>query len=153
MKLLLALLLVLQLLELLLLVLLLRELLQFLIKEKEKLSKLENNSYDKLELQNYLKSKEITIRQKKLLFRLKTRMVKVGFNYGRKVLCPLCQLHNDDQQGLLKCVLIKLNCKELYIKKDEKYENIFSKNTEELKKIAILMQKIIEMREELLKNV
>ena len=50
-------------------------------------------------------------------------MVKVGHNYGRKVLCPLCQLHNDDQQGLLDCVVLKINCKELYNRKNETYEN------------------------------
>ena len=101
-------------------------------------------------MQSYLKSKELTIRQKKLLFRLKTRMVKVGFNYGRKVLCPLCYQHNDDQQGLLECVILKMNCKALYNIKDENYEHIFSKNIDKLKAISTLLQKILEVREELL---
>ena len=124
--------------------------LQFLLKEKESLSKLENNSYNCLEMQSYLKNKRITIRQKKLLFRLKTRMVKVGYNYGRKVVCPLCGLHNDDQSGLLECVILKMNCKELYNKKNEKYEDIFSGNIEVLKNISTLLQKVIQVREELL---
>ena len=72
--------------------------LKFLLQEKESLSKLENNSYCKLEMQNYLKDKIITIRQKKLLFRLRTRMVKVGYNFGRKILCPLCGIHSDDKK-------------------------------------------------------
>ena len=123
---------------------------QFLIKEKEKLSKLENNSYKKLEMQNYLKSKEITIRQKKLLFRLKTRMVKVGHNFGRKVLCPLCKLHSDDQKGLLECVLLKLNCKELYNRMNEKYDDIFSEKIQKIKMISTIIQKVLEERKELL---
>ena len=101
-------------------------------------------------MQSYLKNKRITIRQKKLLFRLKTRMVKVGYNYGRKVVCPLCGLHNDDQSGLLECVILKMNCKELYNKKNEKYEDIFSGNIEVLKNISTLLQKVIQVREELL---
>ena len=101
-------------------------------------------------MQHYLKSNIITTRQKKLLFRLKTRMVNVGYNYGRKVLCPICKLHNDDQEGFLTSVLLKINCKELYNKKNEKYEDIFSKNIEDLKNISRLMQKVLEVREELL---
>ena len=125
---------------------------QFLINEKDKLSKLDHVSYHQLEMQTYLKSKDMTIRQKKLLFRLKTKMVKVGHNYGKKILCPLCQLHNDDQQGLLECVLLKINCKELYNRTNENYEHIFSKNIKELKTISVLMQKILEVREELLQT-
>ena len=101
-------------------------------------------------MQNYLKDKIITTRQKKLLFRLRARMVKVGYNFGRKILCPLCGLHSDDQKGLLECMILKINCKELYMKKNEKYEDIFSENIKDLKNISALMQKILDVREELL---
>ena len=55
-----------------------------MIKEKEDLSKLGNNSYVSLKLQNYLISKNLTLRQKKLIFKLKCRMTKVGYNFGQK---------------------------------------------------------------------
>ena len=77
-------------------------------------------------------------------------MVKVGHNFGRKVLCPLCKLHSDDQKGLLECVLLKLNCKELYNRMNEKYDDIFSENIEKVKMISTIIQKVLEIREELL---
>ena len=76
----------------------------------------------------------------------------MGFNYGRKVLCPLCKLHEDNQEGVLNCVVIKLNCKELYAKKDEKYEDIFSSDLEKLNKISRLFQKCLDTRAELLEE-
>ena len=84
------------------------------------------------------------------MFRLRTRMVKVGHNFGRKILCPLCGLHSDDQKGLLECMILKINCKELYLKNNKKYEDIFSENIKDLKNISALMQKIPDVREELL---
>ena len=65
-------------------------------------------------------------------------------------LSQICGLHNDDQSGLLECVILKMNCKELYNKKNEKYEDIFSGNIEVLKNISTLLQKVIQVREELL---
>ena len=79
-----------------------------LMKEKEDLSKIKNNLYVSLEMQTYLTNKKMTLRQKKLFFKLKTRMTKVGFNFGRKVMCPLCQLHEDNQEGILDCIISPL---------------------------------------------
>ena len=67
-------------------------------------------------------------------------------------MCPLCHLHEDDQRGLLDCIIIKLNCKELYGKRDEKYESIFSSNIEEITNISKLMQQCLRTREELLQQ-
>ena len=49
-----------------------------------------------LELQPCLTSKKITTRQKKVLFRFRTRIVKVGHNYGTKVNCTLCKLKQEE---------------------------------------------------------
>ena len=67
---------------------------QFLIKEKEtksksKMSKLE---YVTLELQPYLKSDIIFNRTKKFVFRLRTRMVNVDNNFGKKKSCKVCAI-------------------------------------------------------------
>ena len=50
----------------------------------------------------------------------------------------------------LAYLVLKMNCKELYNKKDEKYEDIFSGNIGVLKNISTLLQKVIQVREELL---
>ena len=79
-------------------------------------------------------------------------MLKVGKNFGKNDMCPLCYLHEDDQKGLLDCISLKLNCKELYDKKEEKYEDIFSSKKEELLNISKLMQKCLRTREEILQQ-
>ena len=79
-------------------------------------------------------------------------MLKVGKNFGKNDMCPLCYLHEDDQKGLLNCVILKLNCKELYDRKEESYEDIFSSKIEELLKISKLMQKCLRTREEFLQQ-
>ena len=121
-----------------------------LIKEKENLSKLDNNSYVTLEMQHYLAAKNLTLRQKKLIFKLKCRMTKVGYNFGQKRLCPLCSLHIDDQKEMLNCIVLKIESKELYNIKDEKYEDIFSNNITKLSNISKIYQKIFQIREEIL---
>ena len=99
--------------------------LEHLLREKESLSKIKNNYYTNLKMQTYLSSSKLTIRQKKIMFKLRTRMTKVGYNYGKKVLCPLCLNHEDSQEEMLECVILKLQCKELYQKNDEKYDDFF----------------------------
>ena len=86
------------------------------------------------------------------MFRIRTRMFKVGYNFGRKVLCPLCRMHQDNQEGLLECIIIKLNCRELYENKDVKCEDIFSSNMSKLNSVTKLLKKCLEMREEILEE-
>ena len=126
--------------------------LEEMIKEKEKLSKMEHCTYSTLKMQDYLMNKNISMRQKKLLFKLRCRMTKVGYNFGKKVPCPLCKIHEDSQEKILDCIILKINCEELYQQKDEKYEDIFSPNLTKLEKIANIFQKCFESREELLEQ-
>ena len=77
-------------------------------------------------MQNYLSSTNLTLRQKKIIFKLRTKMVKVGYNYGKKVLCPLCMMHKDSQEEMLEFIILKIRCKELYQRRDERYDDIFS---------------------------
>ena len=77
-------------------------------------------------------------------------MVKVGHNFGQKIVCPLCKLHEDSQERILDCVVLKLNCKELYQQKDEKYDHIFSSDMIRVAKISKLFIKCFETREEIM---
>ena len=103
--------------------------------------------YSALKMQNYFRSSNLTIREKKLLFKLRTGMTKVGNNYGKKSLCPLCMSHEDNQEKMLECVILKLQCKELQQISDEKYEDIFSLD---INKISKIFQKCFETREEII---
>ena len=84
--------------------------LEFLIKEKDtkNKSKLSKLVYSSLELQPYLKSDAIFNRTKKFLFKLRTRMGDVGYNFGKKIKCKICAVGNDNQENLMKCFMIKI---------------------------------------------
>ena len=73
---------------------------------KAKHTKMENNTYNKLEMQKYLHSKDITPEDAKMIFSYKIRMAEYGENFrgasGHKQ-CPLCDSHLDNQQMAFKC--------------------------------------------------
>ena len=54
------------------------------IKDRD-MSKLKNLKYEKLELQPYLKSNKLNLRKKKILFKARTRMLNVKWNFARFV--------------------------------------------------------------------
>ena len=83
--------------------------LDYLNNLKEKHSKMENLTYSKLKLQNYLKQKEIPVQSAKNLFRWRTRVANFKNNYKSSYLslaCPLCFVHTDTQQHSLQCTSI-----------------------------------------------
>ena len=75
----------------------------YLLNAKESLSKLSDLSYDEFSIQPYLVDPLISNRHKRLLFQWRTRMIKVNWNYGLKINCPLCDEHADTQEHLLQC--------------------------------------------------
>ena len=77
--------------------------LQELELEKLTLSKVSNLTYDALEIQPYLTDTSLPVRIKQLIFRWRTRMVRVGWNYGKKETCPICSGAEDTQSHLLEC--------------------------------------------------
>ena len=63
--------------------------LKYLDLEKQKLSKIASFTYPKLEIQSYLLDPHLSTKMKQLVFKWKTRMVHVGWNYGLKEQCPI----------------------------------------------------------------
>ena len=57
-------------------------------------------------MQSYLTEAKIPTRLKQLAFRWKTRMIKVGWNYGNKESCPICLQADDTQTHLLECTYL-----------------------------------------------
>ena len=74
--------------------------------DKLKLSKIASKTYCKLEMQPYLVDPLLSIKQKQLTFKWRTRMIKVGWNYGLKEQCPLCRNADDSQGHLFHCETI-----------------------------------------------
>ena len=111
--------------------------LKYLLEGNEDKSKSKHLKYYQLKIQPYLLSKNTTTRQKKYLFRFRTRMIRVGHNYGRKVSCPICQTNESDtQEHMFNCVVLKLLSSELYHMIDLKYADIYSSNPQKLDKIS-----------------
>ena len=126
---------------------------QYLLLEKEDKSKLSNLSYSKLKPQDYLIKNTLSVSDKKFLFKLRTRMLNIGDNMGRKDdLCPLCYTEKDTQNHLLECPIINLHIdySENTELKQVNYEDIFSNNIEKITDACTLMRKIFRMREVLL---
>ena len=79
-------------------------------------------------------------------------MLNVAYNFGNKTKCPLCKIGEDDQKHLIECIVIKLNCHEIYYNTDSQYEDIFTENITKLNKISQLLQVATRKRDEILEK-
>ena len=85
--------------------------LNYLEGEKEKSSKFRSRSFPYLRTQPYLSNLCSWPSKIKLLyFQWRTRMIKVGYNYGSKDKCPICSEADDTQQHLLICPKLNDDC-------------------------------------------
>ena len=78
---------------------------EYLTKQMEKHTKSENLSLNE-EIQSYLVDVNTTVKQKKLLFLLRSRMFPVKMNFQQShsdLLCSLCSKEQESQQHLLIC--------------------------------------------------
>ena len=79
-------------------------------KKQESHSKMEKLEYKEIKIQNYLTREDINTKQKKIVFKYRTRMATFGENYrgGRsQVICPLCELHLDNQEMSYECPIVR----------------------------------------------
>ena len=99
------------------------------------------NLYPSDTMQDYLVNLNTTVKEKKLLFLLRSRMFPVKMNYQQKysnLLCSLCSRTEESQEHLLACEEI-VNEEELKLclmRKNVLYRDIFgppSKQTESIK--------------------
>ena len=107
--------------------------LQKLIRLKMKHSKLSRINYDneEMEMQDYLLREDLSIKQKRLIFRLRTRMADFGQNYKGGLeakMCPLCYLHYDSQDMSYFCPEIVNNIN-MRGSQDDIYNNNIKKET------------------------
>ena len=102
-----------------------------LMKEKDGLKKMAALKYEELELQPYFSDPNLTIKQKQLLFKWRTKMIKVGWNYGTKTQCPLCHLADDTQEHLLNCSYLYPDSTTINSDIDQNNLKLLLKNLEE----------------------
>ena len=91
----------------------------------------------------------------KLLFKFRTRMYAVKANFSRQyentnMLCDLCKSSECTQQHLFQCPIIKGFIPEMN-SSSVKYEYLFG-NTTQMKQVVKMLEKIIEIREQLLQD-
>ena len=102
-------------------------------------------------LKPYLLSRNISTRRKKLIFKVRTRMIKVGDNFGKKEdLCPICFLELNTQPHLTQCSVLKQKFPDIFSNNISNYEDIFGSKTDEMKEAIDLFEKCLRKREQLI---
>ena len=99
-----------------------------LMKEKEGLSKMNNLTYGKLEMQEYLSTDKLNSQQKRLLYRIRTRTIDTPDSYGRNTLCSLCNLARDEISHVIDCVVIKLACPDIYLSESVRIDDAYQQS-------------------------
>ena len=124
------------------------------LKNSEKRSKSKN--LKSFKFQNYLNSTKLSIKEKKLLFSLRTRSINVKTNYKSKfkfnMECRLCKDKNSEEseKHLLNCTVIEQNIDSNVDLQNVQYENIFSDNINEQILITKVFDKVFKTRDFLL---
>ena len=124
----------------------------FLIMKAQKHSKVNHNSYTNCEGCVHYRDPRFTQDIANLLFRFRTRTYQVKNNFrnhykNTDILCPLCHQENDDQDHLLSCVKIK----DVYEDDiDITMNDIFSSDVDKLYNVAKTLQRIDQIRSEIL---
>ena len=89
----------------------------------------ENISYDKFQIQSYLKSSQLSYDQKCLLFNLRSRMTPVKANFSSMfddTTCKNCEMNVPESDShLLECTKMIEECQALYDDDKTEYFDIF----------------------------
>ena len=111
------------------------------------------NLHIKANMQEYLSSEELSLSQKKLLFLLRCKMLKIRANfssfYNNKISCSLCEnLDSEETEEHLLCCPFLLNEEKV---KNEirtvKYSDVFS-GVAQQSKVVNVFRKVMEIYEE-----
>ena len=127
---------------------------QFLIDEKNQLRKVSHIQYNKLTMQNYLKTKSVSIKMAKFIFILHSRMLDISENYKSKAssnLCPVCKdgKTEDTQPHLMICQ--KLSDTEIVMELPS-YGDLFKENVDKQSQVATIIQQNFRKRKQKLKE-
>ena len=108
-------------------------------------SKTRHLQYSGLQLQPYLSSqRSTTIKQKSMIFNLRTRMIQMKDNYknGKEdLLCKCCQKQAESQQHLLNCE--KLNDNSL-VADLHRYEDLYLEDADKVEAIGHILTEKFE---------
>ena len=128
--------------------------LEYLNCKKLKHKKVKHINHDKLELQEYLKSKNVySIQEAKFLMSLRSRMLDVKANYENKYYdtsCVACKSPEENQEHLLQCAELCENNQ--IVGTLPVYTDIFGTEVEKMLTVARLIQKSFNRRKQFVKK-
>ena len=129
--------------------------LNYLKQKQEKHTKIKHIKYEKLETQKYMTSSLFRNIEVNILFTLRSRCIdcKANFrNNNEDIICQLCSEHEDNQQHILQCEILKkiYNSQEIVNEKIE-YSDLF-KDVNKQKVIVSLFKDFLEIRKSLLNH-
>ena len=78
-------------------------------------------------------------------------MLPVGYNFGNKIPCFACEMSEDTDRHLLKCVVLKMSCPDLIENTEYVYDDIFGMDMTKVAKVSTLLKSALRARE-ILKN-
>ena len=119
--------------------------------KKENHSKVKVIEYNNFTLQPYLSDSRFSMRDKQLLFKLRTKMLDVKANfkgmYPENLHCNIC---NEDivqnQEHLLNCQIIVDNCSELFDNINVEHDDIYGHVDKQLS-VVKLYKRVLEVRD------
>ena len=120
--------------------------------QKTKHSKLKFMNTKELKTAEYIKSPVFSTREKKLLFKLRSRTIDVKCNFPGKygdLWCISCGLYQETQGHLLQCPEIIKKLQYLNLKLSTVSENFIYGTIEEQQIIVNMYSDILEVREKL----
>ena len=123
----------------------------FLIEKAKVHSKVNEHAYTDCKGAEYFQKQCFSPDLANILFQFRTRcfLVKNNFRNNYKntnIICPLCQMEDDTQEHLFQCVKIRSS----HSSNNSKHEDIFSKNINDLLRVATELKKLVEIRKRLL---
>ena len=129
------------------------------LKEKQsKHSKVKDIIYQKLEMQNYMKSPLFTNEEVSLLFAIRSRAIDCKINFRNKynkddLLCSVCQQEEESQIHILHCKVLNdvLRSNELIVDQVN-YQDIYGDDHRKQKVIRTIFSKLLSIRKQILEN-
>ena len=133
---------------------------QKLLKLKEGHKKGSKIKYKKLEIQKYLLSDKISVKEAKLLFKIRTEMLDVRQNFKNKYIdksknddynekllsCPLCELHIDNAKNILKCSVLDNNNND---NDNDNFDDLYSEDMDKVSSMIKKFNKLWRQRQDL----
>ena len=129
------------------------------LKEKQsKHLKVKDIIYQKLEMQNYMKSPLFTNEEVSLLFAIRSRAIDCKINFRNKynkddLLCSVCQQEEESQIHILHCKVLNdvLRSNELIVDQVN-YQDIYGDDHRKQKVIRTIFSKLLSIRKQILEN-